>query len=87
MTDDHDPEPRLPRLTAADVPESTRELFERFRKARGNVPNLFRVAAHRPAIAETLEAHMRAVMGPGEVPVLLKELISVRVSHMNLCDY
>jgi AhpD family alkylhydroperoxidase len=27
------------------------------------------------------------VMGPGDVPVLLKELLSVRVSHINLCDY
>jgi AhpD family alkylhydroperoxidase len=26
-------------------------------------------------------------MGPGTVPVLLKELLSVRVSHINLCDY
>jgi AhpD family alkylhydroperoxidase len=27
------------------------------------------------------------VMGQGEVPVLLKELLSTRVSHINLCDY
>jgi AhpD family alkylhydroperoxidase len=30
---------------------------------------------------------MRAVMGPGEVPVLLKELLSVRVSQINQCEY
>lgn len=81
------PEPRLPRLAPADVPDSTRALFERFLEARGVIPNLFRVAAHRPPIVDTLEAHMRAVMGPGEVPVLLKELLSVRVSHLNACEY
>jgi AhpD family alkylhydroperoxidase len=26
-------------------------------------------------------------MGEGQVPVLLKELLSTRVSHINLCDY
>jgi alkylhydroperoxidase family enzyme len=81
------PEPRLPRLGPDEVPDSTREVFDRFMRARGRVPNLFRVAAHRPAIVESLEAHMRAVMGPGEVPVLLKELLSVRVSHLNACEY
>ena len=30
---------------------------------------------------------MRAVMGPGAVPDLLKELISVRVSQINDCEY
>jgi AhpD family alkylhydroperoxidase len=26
-------------------------------------------------------------MGPGDVPVLLKELLSVRVSQINGCEY
>ena len=51
------------------------------------MPNLYRVAAHAPRIASRLAALQAAVMGPGEVPVLLKELLSVRVSHINLCDY
>ena len=35
----------------------------------------------------TLFAHLRAVTGPGEVPVLLKELLTVRVSQLNACGY
>jgi AhpD family alkylhydroperoxidase len=27
------------------------------------------------------------VMESGEVPMLLKELLSTRVSHINLCEY
>ena len=64
-----------------------RESFQRLIEERGKVPNLFRVAARRPAIAHTLAEHMRAVMGPGDVDPLLKELLSVRVSQINGCEY
>ena len=80
-------EPRLPRLGPEDVPPATRERCEGFVRQRGRVPNLFRIAAHRPEIHDSLAAHLSAVMGPGEVSVLLKELLSVRVSHHNACEY
>jgi alkylhydroperoxidase family enzyme len=88
--DDAGREPRVARLTAEEAvhaDESLRAPFQRFIDERGKVPNLFRVAAHRPQIARTLADHMRAVMGPGEVPELLKELLSVRVSQINGCRY
>lgn len=83
-------EPRVERVNADDAMrehEPLRASFQRFIDERGKVPNLFRVAAHRPQIARTLAEHMRAVMGPGDVPVLLKELLSVRVSQINECEY
>ena len=83
---DH-PEARVPRLTPGEVADSVKPTFDAFVKERGVVPNLFRVAAHRPEIVRTLRDHMSAVMGPGEVPVLLKELLSVRVSQINGCEY
>jgi alkylhydroperoxidase family enzyme len=85
-----DREPRIERLDAESAMRSNEALrapFQRFIDERGKVPNLFRIAAHRPQIARTLAEHMRAVMGPGDVPVLLKELLSVRVSQINECDY
>ena len=33
------------------------------------------------------KAHFRAVMGPGTVPVPFKEMLAVRVSRLNDCDY
>jgi len=84
MTDD---EGRLPRVPAENAPAEMRPVFDRFIRERGRVPNLFRVAAHRPTIGETLAEHMRAVMGPGTVDIRLKELISIRVSHINRCEY
>lgn len=80
-------EPRLPRIAAEDAPDEVRPTFDAFVRQRGKVPNLFRVAAHAPRFAARLAALNAEVMGEGEVPVLLKELLSTRVSHINLCDY
>ena len=82
-----DQESRLPRLGSDDVDGRLRGIFDALMRERGNIPNLFRVVAHRAPIAETLFAHMRAVMGPGSVEVGLKELLAVRVSHINACEY
>ena len=84
---EHD-EARIERLTPDRVDEGARETLDAIGKERGGViPNLFRIAAHRPEIVRTLYAHMKAVMGKGTVPQLLKELISVRVSQINGCVY
>lgn len=80
-------EPRLPRVAVEDAPDDVRPTFDAFIRERGKVPNLFRVAAHAPRMAARLAALNAEVMGQGEVPVLLKELLSTRVSHINLCDY
>ena len=85
--DEAEGEARLPRLCPDEVDGASRAIFDAFMRQRGNVPNLFRVAAHRPPIVETLFAHMQAVMGPGEVSVLLKELLAIRVSQINACRY
>lgn len=79
--------PRLTRVEAERAPKEVRPTFDAFMRERGKVPNLYRIAAHAPAIAARLAALQSVVMGDGEVPVLLKELLSVRVSHINLCDY
>jgi alkylhydroperoxidase family enzyme len=80
-------EPRVPRLAVESVGQPVRDVFDAFVRERGKVPNLFRVAAHRPEIVATLRAHMNAVMGPGTVDVLLKELLAIRVSQINNCEY
>jgi len=80
-------DPRLPRVEPDEAEAEVRPTFDAFVRERGKVPNLYRVAAHAPRITARLAALQAAVMGPAEVPVLLKELLSVRVSHINLCDY
>jgi len=48
---------------------------------------MFRTVALRPAHLRTMIAHFRAVMNEGTVPPLLKELLWVRISHLNGCRY
>ncbi len=79
--------PRLPKLSPEQVDGEAREIFARFLQERGNVPNMFRTVAHRPEILKTMTAHFRAVMNTGTVDKKLKELVAVRVSHINRCEY
>jgi len=81
------PDPRVKPLSPEDVSGPVRQIFETYLKERGNIPNMFRTVAHRPQHLVTLIAHFRTVMGEGTVPTLLKELLSVRVSHLNHCHY
>jgi alkylhydroperoxidase family enzyme len=78
---------RISRLLPDQVDPETRALFRKFLEERGNIPNMFRTVAHRPEILATLLAHFRTVLGPGTVPVALKEMVAVRVSTINDCDY
>lgn len=78
---------RISRPSIDQVSAGIRGMFEKFLAERGNIPNMFRTVAHRPEIMTTLTAHFRAVLGPGTVPVGLKEMLAVRVSRINACDY
>ncbi len=79
--------PRLSKIAPDQAPEEARGTFDAFLKERGKVPNMFRTAAHRPEIMRTMATHFRTVMTSGTVERLLKELVSVRVSHLNHCAY
>jgi len=78
---------RIPRLDKSQVDASTGEVFDQVERERGKVPNMFRTVAHRPEILRTLVAHWRAVLNTGTVPLKLKELVIVRTSQINGCDY
>ena len=78
---------RISRLDKSQVEGDSAAIYEHYLKARGNVPNMFRTAAHRPEILRTLVAHFRAIMETGTVPAKLKELLIVRTSQMNNCEY
>ena len=78
---------RITRLDKTQVTDAVRELYSNVGKARGNVPNMFRVYAHRPEILQTMVAHMNAVTNTGTVPVRTKELVATLVSRLNSCHY
>ena len=78
---------RLTKLTKDQVNDEIRESFKDIGAKRGNVPNMFRVYAHRPQILKTMMAHLDAVTNTGTVPVRTKELVATLVSRINSCEY
>ena len=79
--------PRIVRLQKDQVDPECAKIYDVYMQERGNVPNMFRTAAHRPEIFRTMIAHFRAVMNTGTLPANLKELVIVRTSQINRCEY
>jgi alkylhydroperoxidase family enzyme len=79
--------PRIKPLDSGDVDPEMREVFARYQRDRGNIPNMFRTMAYRPEIAATADAHMQAIFNTGTVEKRLKEMLAVRVSQINDCAY
>jgi uncharacterized peroxidase-related enzyme len=78
---------RISRPGRREVSEAVGEIYDRYVRQRGNVPNMFRTVAHRPEILQTMIAHMEAVLNTGTLSTSLKELVIVRTSQMNNCEY
>lgn len=79
--------PRISRLDRNQASPAVNEIYDHFMKVRGNIPNMFRTVAHRPEYLRTMIDHFRVVMETGTVSTKLKELLFVRVSQMNRCQY
>jgi uncharacterized peroxidase-related enzyme len=78
---------RISRLDRSQVTPEIAAGFDKVFAQRGNVPNMFRVMAHRPEIFATMQAHFGAVLNTGTVSTRLKELIIVRTSQINVTPY
>lgn len=64
-----------------------REAFERMRKKRGKVTNIYKALAHKPKIVATIGPFVAAVQEPDEIDARLKERIILRVSIINRSAY
>jgi uncharacterized peroxidase-related enzyme len=78
---------RISRLDRNQVTPEIAAGFDKVFAQRGNVPNMFRVMAHRPEIFATMQAHFAAVLSTGTLSTKLKELIIVRTSQINVTPY
>lgn len=78
---------RISRIDRSKVTLDIAALYDKVFAQRGNVPNMFRVMAHRPEIFATMQAHFAAVLNTGTVSTRLKELIIVRTSQINETPY
>ncbi|PAB60224.1 carboxymuconolactone decarboxylase family protein [Anaeromicrobium sediminis] len=74
-------------LEVEEANDEAKEIFNDFMRERGNIPNMFRTLAHRPALLKTAFEHFTAVLKTGTVDLKLKEMLGVRVSQLNECAY
>jgi uncharacterized peroxidase-related enzyme len=74
----------IPKERAAVV---LRSLYDAAEKQFGSTPNLFRAMAHRPELLLTFWNLHRELWTGGVVDVKTKELVALRVAHLNGCDY
>ena len=78
---------RISRMDRSQVSPEVAARYDKVFAQRGNVPNMFRVMAHRPEIFATMQDHFAAVLNTGTVSTKLKELIIVRTSQVNETPY
>ncbi len=73
----------------ADAADEVKEIYDAIKAAR-NVPdvnNFWKALAHHPPTLKRTWESLRAVMGPGSLDSLTKEMIYIAVSIANNCDY
>ena len=76
-------------LSDQDAPADSRAVFDAIRAARDTdyVNNFWRALAHDPALLRATWDRLSAVMAPGALDPLVKELIYLAVSTANGCAY
>lgn len=79
----------VPLLSDDEAPAESRAVFDAIRAARGtdHVNNFWRALAHDPAFLRATWERVAAVMAPGALDPLVKELLYVAVSAAHGCGY
>ena len=73
----------------AEATGRVKEIYEDIRKSLGIdfVPNMYKIMAQNPDFLEANWSKIRAVMQPGKLDRLTKEIIAVAVSAVMGCEY
>ena len=78
---------RVTAVEPAAADASLKPLFDDFLRERGAVPNMFRTLAHDATLLQTWFDAFRATLREGAVATRVKEMVAVRVSHLNGSRY
>lgn len=79
----------VPLLSDAAASPEARAVFDDIRRTRGGnfINNFWRALANDPALLKATWERLKAVMGPGALDPLTKEMLYVAVSTANGCAY
>ena len=70
----------------AVTPEAA-AMYDALLAQRGVVPNMFKVLAHAPAIAQGVAGFLKPLLGDGALSGWYKELVAVRISTLHQSEY
>ncbi len=76
-------------LADTELSAEARAVFDDIRAVRGTeyVNNFWRALAHDPALLRATWERLKAVMAPGALDPLVKEMVYLAVSVTNGCEY
>ena len=77
----------MARLPYADPGNDLNPLVERIVAERGELLDLYRMLLHSPPVAEGWLALMTAILSQTLLPGALRELIIIRIAHLNGASY
>jgi uncharacterized peroxidase-related enzyme len=77
----------IPSLEKNQASKIAKEVYERFEKETGKVPEWVKVMAHRPEILKEFVELFKTIMGPGTIEPLLKWKIALVVSQTLKCPF
>ena len=81
--------PTMPLIDEATTNARVRAVFDDIKTTKkiDRVPDLWRALANHPEHLELCWSRLKAIMKPGEVDLLTKEIIALAVSVTNSCRY
>ena len=79
--------PRVGLLERDSASPDTQKIYDALFAARGVVPNMFKVLAQRPEIAQGVAGFLKPLLSDGALPGFYKELIAVCVSQRHHSAY
>jgi AhpD family alkylhydroperoxidase len=74
-------------LERAAVSPDTAALYDALLAQRGVVPNMFKVLAHAPDIAQGVAGFLKPLLSDGALTGWYKELVAVRISTLHQSEY
>jgi alkylhydroperoxidase family enzyme len=77
---------RLPLLNLDELDEDLRVMADKWAELGGD-PNFIRAFAHAPDFLKRFVAFYSPLVRKGRVPHRIKELVRIRLAHLNDCHY
>jgi AhpD family alkylhydroperoxidase len=78
---------RIPLLERDAIGQEAAAIYDALLAQRGVVPNMFKVLAYSPSIAQGVAGFLKPLLSDGALTGWYKELVAVRISHLMNSEY